>query len=140
MVVLKELADEYNKLDYTDARKSNLLDSVGGDLAASQLDALLSQWDTYETMLQQYATGTGSMAADAKKLADSWEGSLNRLSNTWTDTIRNVANSDAIITIIDSLNGLLSVVNTVTGELGSLGTIGLGGLGVGIASFVRNFA
>lgn len=132
MDVLKELANEYNKLDDTDARKSNLLDSVGGDLAASQLDALLSQWDTYETMLQQYAS-TGSMAADAEKLADSWEGSLNRLSNTWTDTIGNVANSDAIITIVNALNGLLSVVNNVTGALGSLGTIGLGaGLFAGI--------
>lgn len=66
------------------------------------------------------------MAAEAEKTAKSWEGSLNRLSNTWTDTIGNIANSDAIITVINSLNSLLSVVNNVTDNLGPLGTIGLG--------------
>lgn len=62
----------------------------------------------------------------AEKNAASWKGSMNRLSNTWTDTVGNIANSDAIITIINSLNGLLSVVNKVTDTFGSLGTIGLG--------------
>ncbi len=133
MEVLGELAAMYNKLDDTDVRKTNLLDSVGGQLYAGQLDTLLRQWDTYEGILQQYADGTGSMAEAAEKTADSWEGSLNRLSNTWTDTVGNIADSDAIITAINGLNGLLSVVNDVTGALGSLGTIGLGaGLFAGI--------
>ena len=83
MEVLKDLSAEYNKLDASDSRRTNLLDSVGGEQNAVQFDALLRQWDTYETMLQQYATGTGSMAAEAEKTADSWEGSLNRIGNTW---------------------------------------------------------
>lgn len=135
MEVLGELADRYNKLDDADVRKSNLLDSVGGPLYAGQLDALLRQWDTYETMLQQYTDGTGSLAMAAEKTADSWEGSLNRLSNTWTDTMGNIADSDAIITAINGLNGLLSVVNDVTGALGSFGTIGLG---AGLFAGVKN--
>lgn len=135
MKVLKELSVEYNKLDETDIRRTNLLSSVGDKLRSTQLDALLRQWDTYETMLQQYASGTGSMAAEAEKTANSWEGSLNRLSNTWTDTVKNVADSDAIITIINGLNDLLSVVNNVTEELGSLGTIGLG---AGLFAGVKN--
>lgn len=126
MEVLKELSIEYNKLDESDIRRTNLLSSVGGKLRATQLDALLRQWDTYEAMLVQYADGTGSMAIEAEKTAKSWEGSMNRLGNTWKDTIENIANSDAIITIIDGLNSLLSVVNNVTDKLGSLGTIGLG--------------
>ena len=92
-------------------------------LRATQLDALLRQWDTYETMLQQYANGTGSMAVEAEKTTNSWEGSMNRLSNTWTDTIGNIANSDVIITAINGLNGILSVVNSITDALGSFGTI-----------------
>lgn len=88
MEVLRDLAIEYNKLEETDIRRTNLLSSVGGKLRSTQLDALLRQWDTYETMLQQYANGTGSMAAEAEKTANSWEGSLNRLSNTWTDRLK----------------------------------------------------
>ena len=126
MEVLKELSAAYNRLEETDLRKTTLLDSLGGDLSTSQFDALLRQWDTYETMLGQYADGTGSLAAEAAKHADSWEGSLNRLSNTWTDTIGNVADSDAVISAIDGLNSLLSAVNQVTDVLGSWGTIGLG--------------
>lgn len=133
MEVLKELSIEYNKLSEDDIKRTNLLNAVGSKLRSTQLDALLRQWSMYEEMLQQYTDGTGSMAREAEKTANSWEGSLNRLSNTWTDTIENVTNSDAIITGIDTLNGLLSVVNDVTDALGELGTIGLGaGLFAGI--------
>lgn len=133
MEVLKDLASEYSKLDSNDSRRTNLLSSVGGKLRANALNAILENYDMYEEMLQEYANGVGSMAAEAEKTANSWEGSLNRLSNTWTDTVENVANSDAIITIINGLNDLLSVVNNVTNKLGSLGTIGLGaGLFAGI--------
>ena len=75
------------------------------------------------------------MAVEAEKTANSWEGSMNRLGNTWTDTIENIANSDVIIALINHLNGLLSVINNVTDKLGSLGTIGLG---AGIFSGAKN--
>lgn len=140
MTVLEELAAAYNSLGENDSRRSSLLDSLGDPSSADGLDILLSHWDTYESMLRQYADGTGSMAAEAENTASSWEGSLNRLSNTWTDTVENFTNSDAIMAAINSLNGLLSAVNNLTDGLGPLGTIGLGGAGVGIAAFVKNFA
>ena len=140
MTVLEELAAAYQRLGENDSRRRSLLDSLGNSAHADQLDGLLRQWDTYEAMLQQYADGTGSMAAAAEQTADSWEGSLNRLSNTWTETVGNIADSDIIVASINSLNGLLSVVNSLTDGLGSLGAIGLGGAGVGIAAFVKNLA
>lgn len=131
MEVLKELSVEYSKLEETDIRGANLLSSVGSQSNAAQLDALLRRWSTYETMLQQYTDGTGSMAAEAEQIANSWEGSLNRLSNTWTDTVENIADSDAIITAINGLNGLLSVVNSISPLL----TVGLG---AGIFGIFKN--
>ena len=68
----------------------------------------------------------GSAAEEAERSANNIEGSLNRLSNTWTGTVGNVINSDAILAIVKSLNGLLSVINNITASLGPLGTIGLG--------------
>jgi len=126
MEVLKELSIEYNKLDQNDIRRTNLLRSVGNMPRATQLDALLRQWDTYEAMLQQYEDGAGSMAVEAEKTANSWEGSLNRISNTWSSTVNNVANSDSIIMGINAFNSLLEVVSNITKALGSLGSIGLG--------------
>ena len=62
MTVLEELAAAYNSLDENDSHRTALLDSVDSVPGAAQLDALLSRWDTYKSMLQQYADGTGSIA------------------------------------------------------------------------------
>ena len=139
MEVLRDLSVEYNQLEENDLRRTDLLNSVGGKLRANALDAILKNFDMYSKMLDEYAQGTGSMAVEAEKTANSWEGSMNRLGNTWKDTVENIADSDAIITIINGLNSLLSVVNNVTDKLGSLGTIGISGLGAGIAKFVKSF-
>ena len=127
MEVLKELSVEYNKLSEGDIRRTQLLNSVGGKLRATQLDALLRNWDMYEKMLGEYASGGGSMAAEAEKTANSLEGSLNRVSNTWTKLVSNVATSDGLKIGVNSLNGILSVVELLTDKLGTLGT--LGGIG-----------
>ncbi len=133
MKVLPELAAAYNRLSENDPRRTNLLDSVGSSAAGEQLDAFLRQWSTYETLLQQYAHGTGSMAEASEKTVNSWEGSLNRLSNTWASTVGNFTDSDAIAAAVNSLNSLLSIVNNITGKLGSFANIGLGaGLFAGI--------
>lgn len=89
----------------------------------------------YSKMLEEYSQGTGSMAQEAEKTAKSWEGSMNRLSNTWTKVVGNIANSDAIIGAVNGLNSLLSVIDKITGSLGSLGTIGLG---AGIFAGIKN--
>ena len=94
----------------------------------------------YSKMLEEYSQGTGSMAQEAEKTAKSWEGSMNRLSNTWTKVIGNIANSDAIIGAVNGLNSLLSVIDKITGSLGSLGTIGLGaGLFAGIKNIGKTY-
>ena len=69
MSVLHDLAEAYNSLPDTDSRKSNLLDSMGNTTNATQLDAFLREYATYETMLQEYASGAGSLfqAAEAEK-------------------------------------------------------------------------
>lgn len=126
MEILKELSAALSSLSATDSRRAGLLNAVGGDTNGEALSALLTNYSLYEKMLQDYADGTGSLAADAEKAASSWEGSLNRLSNTWTQTIGSLADSDAVTAAIDSLNGLLNVLNKVTDFLGSSGSIGAG--------------
>ena len=127
MEVLAELSESYNKLDPNDIKRVDLLNSVGGKLRSTQLDALLTHFeDTYKPMLEQFVNGQGTMEKEAEKTSKSWEGSLNRLKNTWTSTVGNIANSDAIINLINSLNNLLTVVNKLTDALGSFGSIGLG--------------
>ncbi len=124
--LLKELSVAFNELPDGDTKRANILTDIGKKYHANTLSAILSDWESYESMLELYSQGIGSAANEAEKSANNIEGSLNRLSNTWTDTIENILNSDAILTVVKALNGLLSVINNVTSKLGSLGTIGLG--------------
>lgn len=126
MQILKELSAQYNELSQSDTRRNNLLQSVGGENRAEALNALLENYSLYEKMMQDYTNGSGTMSALAEQAAGSWENSLNRLSNTWTQTVGNIVESDAAAVAVNGLNGILSAVNKLTGALGSLGTIGVG--------------
>lgn len=70
---------------------------------------------------------------------------MNRLSNTWTDTIENIANSESLTNIVNGLNGILTSINNITKTLGGAGSIlagtalfaGLKNVGV-FSSDIRN--
>lgn len=126
MEILKELAEVYNSLPDGSAQKAGILSDIGGTYRSDVLSGILSNWELYEKMLGDYENSAGSAMKDSLASADSWEGALTRLSNTWTDTVENIANSDAVVTGINSLNGLLDIVNQLTSALGSFGSIGLG--------------
>lgn len=130
MQILKELSEEYTRLDESDAKRRNLLDATGGQDRADTLNALLEHYSLYEEMLREYGEGTGALAAEAEKAANSWEGSLNRLSNTWTDTVGNIADSDIIITTINGFNELLTLINKTTDALGTSGALTIAGGGI----------
>ena len=126
MDVLRDLSEAYASLTPGDARGADLLASVGSAQGAEALAALLGDYGTYEKMLQDYAGGAGTMAAQAEISANSWEGALNRLSNTWADTMGKPAVSGAATSAINSLDGILSAVNRLIDGLGPLGAAGLG--------------
>lgn len=133
--LLKELSEAFVSLDEGDTKRANILSDIGGKYHANTLSAILSDWGSYEKMLNLYSQGMGSAAAEAEKSANNWEGSMARLSNTWTSTINNIADSDAIISGINGLNSFLSVIDKITSALGSLGTIVVG---TGIFASLKN--
>lgn len=139
METLKKLAAEYERLGKIDFRKAGI-SNVPGGTDSTQLEDLLKNWDTFEEMLSAGKNSAGSMAADAEKTVNSWEGSLNRLSNTWTDTIGNIADSDFIVSIVNGLNGALTVLNKITEAIGPLASVGAGaGLFAGLKNTgIRN--
>lgn len=124
--LLKELSDAFVSLDEGDTRRANILSDIGSKYHANTLSAILSDWGSFEEMLELYSQGMGSAAKEAEKSSNDIRGSLKRLGNTWTDTVENVTNSDAILTAINAFNGFLSIINKTTDALGSIGTIGLG--------------
>ena len=137
--LLKELADALDGLPADDAFRSDVLSGIGGTENADTLSAMLDNWSSFEDMLRLYDSGMGSAAQTAEQYAANWEGSLNRLSNTWQDTIHNILSSDVMTAITNQLNGFLSVINKITDKLGSLSSIGVGaGLFAGLKNVGRD--
>lgn len=133
--LLKELSVAFNELPEGAIERSTILTDIGKKYHANTLSAILSDWSSYEQMLELYSSSSaeGSAFREAEKSANNLSGSLNKLSNTWTDTVDNVLNSDTLTTGVNVLNDLLGMVNKLTDALGGLGTVGLaGGLFAGI--------
>lgn len=106
MEVLKELATVYNSLPDNSANKQGLISDLGGKYHANALSALLSRWDLYEKMLTEFSQGSGSSMEEAMKTADSWEGRLNSLQDSWDSFVNSITNQDYIkggVSFLDSL-------------------------------------
>lgn len=135
--LIKELSVAFNELPEGDVKRANILNDIGGKHHANTLAAILSDLDAYNEMLALYnsSSADGSAFREAEKSANNLEGSLNKLSNTWTDTVNNIADSDALKFGVNSLEWVLDKVNWITEKLGSLGSIGLG---VGLWKGIKN--
>lgn len=72
---------------------------------------------------------------ETEKTAQNWESASTRISNTWTDTIGNVVNSDLVIGLLNGFNEILTLINKTTEALGTFGTVGLTG---GAVAFIKN--
>lgn len=128
--LLKELSESFTELPEGSILRSNVLNDIGSKYHANTLAAILSDFDSYYNMLDLYNQGSGSAMEEAMKSANNLSGSLNRLGNTWTSIVNNVIDTDALISVTNGFNSVLSVVETLTSTLGSLGTISIGASGI----------
>lgn len=92
-----------------------MVSDIGGKLRASQLTALVQNWDMYESMLADYASAYGSAEKEIENATDSWERKTKQLQNTWTEFIQKSINTSSIKGLLD----LARTILTVTGNLGN---------------------
>ncbi len=118
--VLKELAEVYNSLPDNSADKQGLISDLGGKYHANALSALLSRWDLYEKMLSEFSQGAGSALEEAEKTANSWEGSMNRLQNSFDSFINTLTNKEAIMGGISFFDRLIQGAETLTDTIGEI--------------------
>ena len=124
--ILRDLAKTFNDLDEKDPLRAEILTNIGGKYQATKLAALLQNMDMFDKMLVDYSQGSGSAMEEASKSANNLQGRLNALSNSWTEFVNSVVQSDTLKTGVNILNELVQGVTKLTSSLGSLGTIGLG--------------
>ena len=121
--ILKDLAKVFNSLSESDPLRTEILTNIGQKYQANKLAALLGGWSDYEKMLNDYSQGVGSAAIEAEKSANNWTGSMNRLSNSWTEMVQGFANTDAIISATNLLNGLVNGVDDLFSTFGNYKSI-----------------
>ena len=120
MEQLAAIADTYQNLDADSSEHSNILSLLGTENDQAAIDALLSNWNLYQTMLSEYATGGGSISEEAALTAASWESSTNRLQNSWVNFIDTLVDQDAIVGTTNALSDLLNGIASITDTVGAL--------------------
>lgn len=118
--VLKDLAEVYNSLPDDSAEKQGLISDLGGKYHANALSALLSRWDLYEKMLNEFSQGAGSALEEAEKTANSWEGRLNSLQNSWDSFINTLTNKEAVMSGISFFDRLIQGAEKLTDSIGEI--------------------
>ncbi|MCM1008702.1 MAG: phage tail tape measure protein, partial [Ruminococcus flavefaciens] len=127
MQILKELSEAVSKESQGSIKVANLINAVGGKLRGNQLIALLNNWETYEKMLSEFNSdqAVGSAMEEAEKSANNWSGSLNNLSNSWSELVSKFVESDNVIEIVQSLDNVIQNLtdSAVTGTLGTIADV-----------------
>lgn len=124
--ILRDLAKTFNQLDEDDPLRAEILTNIGQKYHAAKLGALLQNMEMFDKMLVDYSEGTGSALEESNKSAENLTGTFNKLSNSWTEFVNNIINSDGLKAGVNLLNKLVEGATSLTSKLGSLGTIGFG--------------
>ena len=123
MDILKDLSEVYNSLPDNSAEKQGLISDIGNKYHANALSALLSRWDLYEKMVGEFSQGTGSALEEANKTADSWEGRLNALQNTWDSFVASITNKDVIKGGVSFLDNAIQSFEKLADTIGAIPVI-----------------
>lgn len=133
--ILRDLAKTFNQLDEDDPLRAEILTNVGQKYHAAKLGALLQNMDMFDKMLVDYSEGSGSALEEANKSANNLTGTLNKLSNSWTELINSLVNSDELKAGVNLLNSIVQSATKLVSVLTPLGTIGAG---AGLFAGIRN--
>lgn len=116
--ILSELAEVYNSLPKDSAERANIIADIGGKYRGNVLSGILSNWDTYIKMLGDYEDAAGSALQEAEKSADSWEGRLAQLQNSWDSLVASLTDKDAVKGGIAFLDGTVQSIEKLTDLIG----------------------
>lgn len=133
--ILRDLAETFNRLDEDDPLRAEILTNAGGKYQASKLAALLQNVEMMDKMLADYSEGSGSAMAESEKSANNLTGTLNKLSNSWTELVNTFADTDGLKGAVNVLNNVLQSVTGIADKLKMSGTVGLG---AGLFAGIRN--
>ncbi len=118
--ILRDLSKTFNQLDEDDALRAEILTNIGGKHQATKLAALLQNMDMFDKMLVDYSEGSGSAMEEAMKSANNWEGTLNKVQNSFDGFINTLVNKDTVIGGLSFFDRLIQGATTLTDTVGEI--------------------
>lgn len=115
MEVIGDLSQKYRDGLISEIDLQEVVSALGGKTRSNQLQALISNFDTYEKMLDTYKESVGSADRELDIYLNSWEAKANRLQNQWVELADSMKASEISKGILDVGNALLSLANTDIG-------------------------
>ena len=129
--ILKEISEVYDQL--SDIEQADLLEKIAGKQRASDVIALLRNFEQAEKATQSAYNAEGSAMEEYSIHLDTLQASLNTLSSTWQEFSNIFLNSKFLKGGIDTLSTLLDLFGKLVDTVGVLPTL-LGGLSI-VGSF-----
>lgn len=106
--IIRDLAKIFNQLNENDPLKAEILTNIGGEYQTEKLAALLQNMDLFDKMLVDYSNGKSSALIQIGQSANSLEGRLNSLTNSWDELVNNITNKPVLKGSISFLDSLLN--------------------------------
>lgn len=104
----------------TESELMQMVTDIGGKLRASSLMALISNWDKYSAMLQQFGDAAGAADAKIDVALSGWDAKANQLSNSFTKLFSDVLNGSTIKGGLDVLTKFVDLLDIGDGVPGRI--------------------
>lgn len=111
--VLSDLSKVWD--DLTSTERASIAGLLAGTRQQNAFYSIMQNWSDAETIVNDSAKASGSLAKAQAEYVDSIEGKLKQLGASWEEFSQNLLESDAIKIIIDILKVLADTLNWIIG-------------------------
>lgn len=142
--IMDGIYEEWKEMRDTD--KASLLETIAGKNRASEVAALLNNWEQVRSAMQAATDAEGTASAENEKYMQSLKGHLDTLTAAWQALSSSFLSSDFLSGGLEGLTSFLSGLDAVINKVGVLPTL-IGGItaalsvkNVGIFKTIENEA
>lgn len=123
--IMDDIYEVWNKMH--DADRASLLETIAGKNRASEVAALLNNWEQVRSAMQAATDAEGTASAENEKYMQSLQGHLDTLTAVWQALSNSFLSSDFLSGALEGLTSFLSGLDAVINKVGVLPTL-IGGI------------
>lgn len=123
--IMDSIYEEWKEMRDTD--KASLLETIAGKNRASEVAALLNNWEQVRSAMQAATDAEGTASAENEKYMQSLKGHLDTLTAAWQALSNSFLSSDFLSGALEGLTSFLSGLDAVINKVGVLPTL-IGGI------------